>query len=236
MHAKRHGFTLVELLVAISIMAIVAVLGWRGLDSIVRARVSLNTELGYTRGLQLAFAQMQSDATNIATPQQVPNRELLQADPARIAMIRTVFAENQPSRVQVITYRLRDGVLTRTESLPTRDLSQLDQAWIAAINDADNTQPVVLSANVGEMAVRGWSTQNTSWVINPRMRRSSGVTQTASPPGTGTQSGTGGTTGTAPPGAVATASTLDLITGLEVSLRMQSSANNLIKVFLLGPV
>jgi general secretion pathway protein J len=32
---------LVELLVAITIMAVVAVLGWRGLDSIVRARVSL---------------------------------------------------------------------------------------------------------------------------------------------------------------------------------------------------
>src|SRR6476660_7000846 len=56
-HGKR-GFTLIELLVAISVMAIVAVLGWRGLDSIVRARVALNADLDHTRGLQLAFAQM----------------------------------------------------------------------------------------------------------------------------------------------------------------------------------
>jgi general secretion pathway protein J len=34
---ERGGFTLVELLVAISILAIVAVLGWRGLDGIIRA-------------------------------------------------------------------------------------------------------------------------------------------------------------------------------------------------------
>jgi general secretion pathway protein J len=231
MRAKRHGFTLIELLVAIGIMAIVAVLGWRGLDSIVRARVSLTTELGYTRGLQLAFAQMQSDGTNIATPEQVPNRELLQADPGRIAMVRTVFTENQPSRVQVIAYRLRDGMLTRTESVPTRDLRQLDQAWTAAITDADATQPVVLSANVGEMAVRGWSTQNTSWVINPRMRRA-GATQTQSPVNPG------GGQGGAPvqPVATPTSSALDLVTGLEVSLRMQNSASNLVKIFLLGPV
>jgi general secretion pathway protein J len=38
--AAPRGFTLIELLVAITILAIVAVLGWRGLDGIVRARVA----------------------------------------------------------------------------------------------------------------------------------------------------------------------------------------------------
>jgi general secretion pathway protein J len=36
---RQRGLTLIELLVAISVLAFVAVLGWRGLDSIVRARV-----------------------------------------------------------------------------------------------------------------------------------------------------------------------------------------------------
>ena len=44
MKQRARGFTLIELLVAISILAIVAVLGWRGLDAIVRARVSLNED------------------------------------------------------------------------------------------------------------------------------------------------------------------------------------------------
>ena len=35
---NEAGFTLVELVIAIAILALVAVLGWRGLDGIVRAR------------------------------------------------------------------------------------------------------------------------------------------------------------------------------------------------------
>ena len=64
-HPPR-GFTLVELLVAISILAIVAVLGWRGLDGIVRARTTLTQQMETTRGMQLAFAQMQIQAHNEA--------------------------------------------------------------------------------------------------------------------------------------------------------------------------
>ena len=47
--ARARGFTLIELLVAISVLAIVAVLGWRGLDGIVRARVALTGNLEQTR-------------------------------------------------------------------------------------------------------------------------------------------------------------------------------------------
>jgi len=105
----NKGFTLIELLVAISVLAIVAVLGWRGLDGIVRARVALTNELEQTRGMQLAFAQIQSDCAHIAKEGDIGGRAILVAEPGRVIMVRTVFADNQPSRVQVIAYRLRDG-------------------------------------------------------------------------------------------------------------------------------
>src|SRR5688572_2156228 len=107
---RRRGFTLIELLVAISVLAIVAVLGWRGLDTIIRARVALNNELAHTRGLQLAFAQMQSDCGQIAVATNIGGRPVLVTQPGRLTLVRMVFAENQPSRLQVVAYRVRDGV------------------------------------------------------------------------------------------------------------------------------
>lgn len=160
--SRARGFTLIELLVAISVLAIVAVLGWRGLDTIVRAREGLNQDLEQTRGLQLTFAQMQSDTDKIADRQTIGNRPVLDAAPNRLTLVRMVYAENQPSRVQVVSYRLRDGVLSRSESLPTRELAALQSAWSAALDDGDNAAAVVLQRGVSEMSLRLWY-QNLGW-------------------------------------------------------------------------
>lgn len=156
MHTRRRGFTLIELLVAITVMAIVAVLGWRGLDTIIRSRIALTEDLEQTRGLQLAFAQMQSDAGHFAKPDDVGRRPTLSVQPGRLTMVRTVFAENQPSRAQVIAYRITDGVLTRRESIATRNLNELDAAWAAALADAADVPTVMLHTGVSEMAIRTW--------------------------------------------------------------------------------
>ena len=150
------GFTLVELLVAISILALIAVLGWRGLDGIVRARVALTAQMEQTRGLQLAFAQMQSDGEHLAGTALLRQRQNLLAENDRLTLIRTVFVENQAARLQVVAYRVQDGVLTRRESNGTRDLGQLDALWQAALSDTDSSGNVALQAGVTGMAVRIW--------------------------------------------------------------------------------
>lgn len=202
---RRCGFTLIELLVAISVLAIVAVLGWRGLDSIIRARVALNADLAETRGLQLAFAQMQSDCSKIASTENIGRRKTLDTQPGRLTLVRMVFSENQPSRVQVVAYRLRDGVLTRRESLATRDLKELDTAWAAALSDADTTPGVVLHSNVAEMAMR-------TWVDRRGWSATGGGEEFPSNPAAGP----------------ATES------GLEVALQLRNRPAKLVKVFLLG--
>lgn len=160
---RSYGFTLIELLVAISILAIVAVLGWRGLDSIVRARITLTSNLEQTRGLQLAFAQLQSDGEHLASSADLAGHAALAAQPGRLTLVRTVFADNQPSRMEVVAYRISNGVLTRRESAATRDLRELDILWKNAISDLDTTQAVVLQADVAAMTMRLWMSDSPSW-------------------------------------------------------------------------
>jgi len=161
---SQPGLTLVELLVAISVLGFVAVLGWRGLDSIVRARIALTSNLEQTRGMQLTFAQMQSDCAQLASPTILSGRVPLAVRQGQITMVRMVYADNQPSRLQVISYRVQDGLLTRRESPATRDLRELDTFWQSAISDTDTSQPVALQPDVAAMTVRLWV--NGNWQTN----------------------------------------------------------------------
>lgn len=219
--AGQRGLTLIELLVAISVLAFVAVLGWRGLDGIVRARVALTADLEQTRGMQLAFAQLQNDCAHLATTQ-IPDRAPLVIQQDRLTLVRTVFADNQPTRLEVITYRVKDGVLTRRESAATRDLNELDNLWLTAANDNDATPAVVLQSGVASMTMRlweggAWREANAADTVPSSSRRAQRAPVVTSP-------------GSAP------ATTLPALTGLEVALQLQGRESNMLKVFLLGAV
>jgi len=179
---RASGFTLIELLVAISILAMVAVLGWRGLDGIVRARVALTDQMEMTRGMQLAFAQMQSDCEHAVDATMLGRRPFLLQAENRLTLVRTVFNENEPARLQVIAYRLVDGRLMRRESNTTRDLVELDALWQASANDTDPTPPVTLQEGVTSMGVRVW--QNNAWREQPELAPQGGQPAT---PVTGVQ-------------------------------------------------
>jgi general secretion pathway protein J len=220
---RARGFTLVELLVAISILAIVAVLGWRGLDSIVRARVALTQQMETTRGMQLAFAQMQSDCEHIAQRDVVDQRPYLLIGADRFTLVREVFTENQPSRLQVVAYRIVNGTLIRRESQPTRDLIQLDALWQAVTSDTDSNAAVALQTGVTGMQVATWL--NNSW-------RQGGVDPGANAAGTAQA-----------PAAAAPQQQADQVappqannepTGMQVALLAQGLQAPLVKSFLLG--
>lgn len=216
--ARHNGLTLIELLVAISILSIIAVLGWRGLDSIVRARIALTSDLEQTRGMQLTFAQLQSDCAHLANSTTLPGRIPLVAEQGRLSLVRTVYADNQPSKLQVVTYRVNDGVLTRRESAVTRDLTELDALWQSAANESDKTQAVALQSGVTAFTMRLWISGGTSW------RSSAEVAQLATTFSSAAKLPLNSTIN--PP----------LLTGLEVAMQLQGRNDSLIKIFLLGEV
>jgi general secretion pathway protein J len=221
MMKRARGFTLIELLVAIGILAIVAVLGWRGLDGIVRARIALSEQMEVTRGMQLAFAQMQSDCEHAVTDKSLRGRPALAADSDRLTLVRNVYNDNEPSRLQVVSYRINGGVLTRRESNGTRDLVQLDALWKAATSDADPSPPVTLQQGVASMAVMVF--ENDAW--RPLLAQPAVTPQTPAVPGVpgaGGPLGLGGVPGKAAP------------TGLQVALQVQGQQVAMSKSFLLG--
>jgi general secretion pathway protein J len=160
--------------------------------------------------MQLAFAQMQSDAEHLADARLLHQRQNLQVDNGQLTLVRTVFAENEATRVQVVAYRVRDGVLTRRESNATRDLIALDALWQAALNGTDAGTDVVLQTGVAGMGLRLW--QGREWSL------------------------AAGATASAIAQAAAQAAGLPAVapTGLEVALQLQGQQTSMIKVFLLG--
>jgi len=231
-----QGFTLIELLVAISILAIVAVLGWRGLDSIVRSREVLTAELEQTRGLQLTFAQLQSDCTNNVNPANYPNLpEGLSSwiEPQRFILIRNVFPDAQAPAMQVVTYRLHDGNLTRFESISTRDLSMLKQLLQQARTPPDQQVEVIMQKNVQNIEFVAWpigsgnavaATSNN--VVAPSASSSLGASATSSSVGTsGNQAVNNGIQNGVP---------TNTTTGLQVSLQLEKHDKNMLKIFILG--
>lgn len=61
MNTSQQGFTLIEVMVAIMLMAVVSLIAWRGLDSVTRADQHLQASSEQTEVLLRALNQMQRD-------------------------------------------------------------------------------------------------------------------------------------------------------------------------------
>ena len=159
---RTRGFTLIELLVAISILALVAVIGWRGLDGIIRARIAISTDMEQTRRMQLTFAQLQSDCAQTANVIELSGRQAMLVGDGQLTLMRTIDVDRQPLWYEVVSYRVVNGALTRSESAPTRDMHVLDQMWRTAIEGTGHDATVNLQSNVSSMAMRVW--QDEEWI------------------------------------------------------------------------
>ncbi|AZE83459.1 General secretion pathway protein J [Pseudomonas orientalis] len=61
MKTDQHGFTLIEVMVAIMLMAIVSLIAWRGLDSVSRADSHLQSSTEQTQALLRTLNQLDRD-------------------------------------------------------------------------------------------------------------------------------------------------------------------------------
>lgn len=250
---EDKGFTLIELLVAISILAIVAVLGWRGLDGIVRSRDVLTVDLEKTRSLQLTFAQLQSDCSQNVNPlsyANMPEGRSSWIEPQRLILIRNEYVDDVAPSMQVVVYRIRNANLTRFESIPTRDLEVLKQLLAQARNPPDDQVEVVMQKSVQFIEFSGYSERlSTSGPEKPSPDALPNTPQNQQPQNQQPQSqqpanpadkkdtktdGQDSTSGNQPVDSTQKVNQDSVTTGLQVSLQLEKSEKKIIKIFMLG--
>lgn len=119
------GFTLIEVLVALVIMALIAALSWQGVDSMIRSRDIAQARLTATLRLQTVVAQMGADLAAVVDTQAV---DALMFDGASLRMTR-----HAPGGVQLVVWSLRAGVWQRWASPAYTGVADLREAWMRSM-------------------------------------------------------------------------------------------------------
>lgn len=155
---RRRGFTLIELLVALTVMALLAVMGWRGIDAMLRTREGVERTSQALLGWQTALAQWQADLDAWTGPAgdgddaSVP-RWSAGAQTVRL-LRRAAEGSGAPPGWHVVAWAATDGGTrwSRWQSPHLTDRAQLDVFWTAAPQR-------VRDEGVRTVAIAGWTLQ-----------------------------------------------------------------------------
>ena len=127
MPAARHrGFTLIEVLVAVVIMAIMSLLAWQGVDGIVRARDSNQVRLEQTLRLETVISQWEQDLASLQQTTAVPT---LTCDGQTVRLTRRT-----EGGMQVVAWSLRpdssNAMWQRWAGPPVTTTTALQEMWL----------------------------------------------------------------------------------------------------------
>ena len=125
----QHGFTLIELLVALFALSLLAMLSWRGIDGMVRAREQTRERADQVQALQVGLAQWSADLDALAT---VPQMSSLDWNCRVFRILRAAPDDPGQGIVVVAWSRRADGGGSRWmrwQSPPAVTRGQLDDAW-----------------------------------------------------------------------------------------------------------
>jgi general secretion pathway protein J len=116
------GFTLVEVLVAVALMAVLAGMAWRGLDGITRTRDASQARVDQTLRLNTVLAQWDVDLQSVYDTNVVP---ALAFDGAALRLVR-----RQADGLQVVVWALREQRWQRWTSPVVTQTSALQEHWL----------------------------------------------------------------------------------------------------------
>lgn len=177
-HPALRGFTLVEVLVAMTVMALMAVMAWQGVDGIVRSRNASQVRLEQTLRLNTVMAQWEQDLASIQDNPSVP--QAIACDGASVRLTRRT-----PDGLQIVAWSLRPddsgGAWVRWAGPAVTTVGALQDSWLRSLQ-LQGGEPGSLKTLTG---VQGWQVyfyRNNGW---SNCQSSGDVVQgTPGPPGT----------------------------------------------------
>ncbi len=133
----RHGrgLTLIELLVALALLSVLALLSWRTLDGMTRAQAVTQEHADRWRGWQTALAQWDADLDALLDTEQVPP---LDYDGRVLRLTRSDPDQGLGGGLRVIAWSLQPDPVSgasrwaRWASAPLQRTETLKQAWLQA--------------------------------------------------------------------------------------------------------
>jgi general secretion pathway protein J len=120
----HRGFTLIEVLIALFILALMAAMAWRGVDIVIRSRDSARDHTDAALRLQTVLGQWETDVKQAVQTQIVPAFDF---DGATLRLTRA-----RPQGVEMVAWSLHDGNLVRWAAPVATRAVDLQDAWITS--------------------------------------------------------------------------------------------------------
>ncbi len=141
---RAVGFTLIEVMVSLFILAVLAGAAWKGVDAISTARQVADDNLQTTLRLQSVMTQLDADMAQVYDTQVVKG---FQFDGANLR-----FTRRASGGVQVVVWSLREGSLWRWESPAVRTVQDLQAQRDSGIQQLAQRNPALRAFD----GVAGW--------------------------------------------------------------------------------
>ncbi len=136
MHSMA-GFTLIEVLVASAILALMALISWRGLEGMSKAQEALQTRSEANQTWQVGLAQWRTDLDNMVS---LPNIPALDWD-GRVLRITRQHSQDPQAGMQVVAWTLGNGQWTRWQSPPLTQREQYPRSCDSCHSKLANLLP-----------------------------------------------------------------------------------------------